>query len=55
MKRFEYTICYPDRSWNAATVDIDKLNEYGRKGWEAVGVLNNEKILLKREIHDKQF
>lgn len=50
MKRFEYKICYPERSWGANTVDTDKLNEYGEEGWEAVGVLDDERVLMKREI-----
>lgn len=57
MKRFEYKICAPDRTWgsHASVVDIDVLNKYGEKGWEAVGVLDDERVLMKREIHDKQF
>ena len=50
MKRFEYEVCGWEDSWGVKSVDIDKLNEYGKKGWEAVGVLENERILLKREI-----
>lgn len=52
MKRFEYKICAPDRTWgaHASIVDIDVLNKYGEKGWEAVGVLDNKSVLLKREI-----
>lgn len=50
MKRFEYKVCGWEYSWGVKSVDIDKLNEYGKKGWESVGVLENERILLKREI-----
>ena len=53
MKKFEYKVCIHDITWegkSVKSVDIDKLNEYGKKGWEAVGVLENERILLKREI-----
>jgi hypothetical protein len=50
MKKFEYRICAPDRSWGASTVDTDELNKYGEKGWEAVGVLDDERVLMKREI-----
>lgn len=50
MKRFEYKICWPDRRCGAKTVNIDQLNKYGEKGWEAVGILDDERVLLKREI-----
>jgi hypothetical protein len=50
MKKFEYRICAPDREWGFSTVDIDELNKYGEKGWEAVGVLDDESVLMKREI-----
>ena len=52
MKRFEYKICTHDRTetWGAKIVNIDELNKYGEKGWEAVSVLNDESVLLKREI-----
>ncbi len=50
MKRFEYKICAPDRGWGISTVDIDQLNKYGEKGWEAIAVLDDESVLLKREI-----
>ena len=50
MKRFEYKICAPDRSWGCSTVDTDELNKCGEKGWEAVGVLDDERVLMKCEI-----
>ena len=50
MKRFEYKICAPAREWGVSTVDIDQLNKYGEKGWEAVAVLDDERVLMKREI-----
>lgn len=50
LKRFEYKICAPDREWGVSTVDTDQLNKYGEKGWEAVGVLDDERVLMKREI-----
>lgn len=51
MKRFEYRICAPDRPYHGGcVVDIDVLNKYGEKGWEAIAVLNDERVLMKREI-----
>lgn len=50
MKKFEYKICIPDRTWGFGRVNIDQLNRYGEKGWEAVGVLDDERVLLKREM-----
>ena len=50
LKRFEYKICAPERTWGFSVVDIDELNKYGDKGWEAVGVLDDERVLMKREI-----
>lgn len=50
MKKFEYLICAPDRSWGCSTVDTHELNKYGDKGWEAVAVLDDERVLMKREI-----
>ena len=49
MKRFEYKVCVYNFAWGEQ-VNMDELNRYGGKGWEAVGVLDNERILLKREI-----
>lgn len=49
MKRFEYRICAPNRSWGCV-VDIDVLNKYGENGWEAIAVLNDESVLMKREM-----
>lgn len=49
MKRFEYKVCIYNFTWGEQ-VNMDELNRYGGKGWEAVGVLDNERILLKREI-----
>ena len=49
MKRFIYKICYPDRSMNVDTVNVKELNKYGENGWEAIAVLDDERVLMKRE------
>ena len=50
MKRFEYKICKSATILGVKIVNIEGLNKLGMEGWEAVGVLDNERILLKREI-----
>lgn len=58
MKRFEYKICrYAeyircgyDFTSGVKGVNTDELNKYGEEGWEAVGVLDDERVLMKREI-----
>lgn len=58
MKRFEYRICkyaeYTrcgyDFSKGVKHVNINELNEYGEEGWEAVAVLDDEQVLMKREL-----
>ena len=58
MKRFEYKICrYAeyircgyDFTSGVKSVNINELNSAGEKGWEAVGVLDDKSVLMKREI-----
>ena len=51
MKRFEYKTCIIVVTTDSHKgVNLQALNHFGKEGWEAVGVLDNERILLKREI-----
>ena len=58
MKRFEYKICkyaeYTrcgyDFSKVIKRVNINELNKYGEEGWETVAVLDDEQVLMKREL-----
>lgn len=51
MKRFEYKTCISVVKCDSfQRVNLKALNNLGMEGWEAVGVLDNERILLKREI-----
>lgn len=58
MKRFEYKACrYAeyircgyDATRGVKSVNINELNKYGEEGWEAVSVLDDERVLMKREI-----
>lgn len=51
MKRFEYKTCIIVVEIDShKCVNLQALNHFGMEGWEAVGVLDDERVLMKREI-----